>query len=93
MIRQDVFDFLSQAQGPYDIIFLAPPQYRGLWADTLRALDRRPDLLARGGQIIAQIDPHEFEDLALEHFKLVDKRTYGNTMLCFYAHVEEEEVH
>ncbi len=86
VIRRDVFDFIADAEGEYDLIFLAPPQYRGLWADTLHALDRRPSLLASDGKVIAQIDPLEFEDLALENLVLVDRRTYGSTMLCFYSH-------
>lgn len=90
VIRQDVFDFIAQTDEQYELIFLAPPQYRGLWADTLRALDRRPSLLAPGGKIIAQIDPQEFEDLPLQHLTLIDRRTYGNTMLCFYTHRADE---
>lgn len=86
VIRRDVFNFLSDAEAEYHLIFLAPPQYRGLWADTLRALDGRPSLLAAGGEVIAQIDPREFEDLVLENLTLVDRRTYGNTTLCFYTH-------
>lgn len=87
VIRRDVFDFITETDEQYHLIFLAPPQYKGLWADTLRALDRRPSLLAKGGQVIVQIDPQEYEDLSSQNLKLVDQRTYGNTMLCFYAHV------
>ena len=85
VIRRDVFAFLETAEGPYDIVFLAPPQYRGLWIETLRALDRRPELLAPEGQIVVQIDPLEYEALPLTHFALVDQRVYGSTMLCFYV--------
>lgn len=88
VVRQDVFDFIEQADAEYHFIFLAPPQYRGLWADTLRVLDGRPALLAVDGQVIAQIDPQEFEELPLQNLALVDQRTYGSTMLCFYAPVE-----
>lgn len=84
VIRRDVFGFIADAVDQYDLIFLAPPQYRGLWADTLRALDRRPSLLAADGTVIAQIDPLEFEDLSLQNLTLIDQRTYGSTMLCFY---------
>jgi 16S rRNA (guanine(966)-N(2))-methyltransferase RsmD len=85
VIRRDVFAFLEMAEGPYDIIFLAPPQYRGLWIETLRALDHRPELLSEEGLIIAQIDPLEYEEVALENLELVDQRVYGSTMLCFYV--------
>lgn len=89
IVRRDVFDFIAHADGPYNFIFLAPPQYRGIWADTLRALDRRPGLLADCGEIIVQIDPREFDDLTLDNLALVDQRTYGNTALCFYRRVSD----
>lgn len=86
VIRQDVFKFLqSQALGaPYDIVYLAPPQYRGLWAKTLRAVDQA-DILAKDGVIVAQMYPKEYETLTLESLALTDQRRYGSTMLCFYA--------
>jgi 16S rRNA (guanine966-N2)-methyltransferase len=69
---------------PFDIIYVAPPQYKGLWARTLRALDGK-GLLAPGGVVIAQIYPKEYEDLAIKSLQLVDQRKYGSTLLCFYA--------
>ncbi|MFQ5856013.1 MAG: 16S rRNA (guanine(966)-N(2))-methyltransferase RsmD [Anaerolineae bacterium] len=92
VIRRDVFGFIADADDQYHLIFLAPPQYQGLWADALRALDRRPALLAAHGKVIAQIDPQEFEDLALQNLTLIDQRTYGNTRLCFYSHRTHEVV-
>jgi 16S rRNA (guanine(966)-N(2))-methyltransferase RsmD len=85
IIRADAFDFIAQVNNQYHLIFLAPPQYRGLWVDTLRALDNRPMLLSNDGQIIVQIDPKEYENISLRNLVLADQRTYGNTMLCFYA--------
>jgi len=86
IIHQDVFRFIrSQAGGTqYDIVCLAPPQYRGLWAKTLRALDE-VDMLAEDGSIVAQMHPKECETLPLENLVLTDQRRYGSTMLCFYA--------
>jgi len=85
VIRRDVFAFLETAEGPYDIIFLAPPQYHGLWIETLRVLDRRPELLSPEGQVVVQIDPLEYEELKLRNLVLADQRVYGSTMLCFYV--------
>ena len=40
VVRHDVFKFIAGYNGqPFDIIHVAPPQYQGLWARTLRALD------------------------------------------------------
>jgi 16S rRNA (guanine966-N2)-methyltransferase len=88
VLHADVFDLIPRCQEQFDIIYIAPPQYRGLWSETLLALDRHP-LLTRKGVIVAQIFPKEFESLALEHYALVDQRTYGSTLLCFYEHKDE----
>jgi 16S rRNA (guanine966-N2)-methyltransferase len=40
VVRDDVFKFLRRATTEtFDVIYVAPPQYKGLWAETLRALD------------------------------------------------------
>jgi 16S rRNA G966 N2-methylase RsmD len=40
VVRRDVFQFIAGYSGePFDIIYVAPPQYKGLWARALRALD------------------------------------------------------
>jgi 16S rRNA (guanine966-N2)-methyltransferase len=84
VIRDDVFRFLSkEPKERFDLIYIAPPQYKGLWAETLLALDGS-GFLAEGGLAIAQIFPKEYEDLALKSLDLVDQRKYGSTMLCFY---------
>jgi 16S rRNA (guanine966-N2)-methyltransferase len=85
VVRAEVFAFLRRGDmGPYDLIYVAPPQYRGLWARTLSALDGS-SLLASGGLVVAQIHPKEYQPLKLETLKLTDQRKYGSTMLCFWA--------
>jgi 16S rRNA (guanine966-N2)-methyltransferase len=83
--RADVFGFLAGLAEPFDYVYVAPPQYRGLWAQTLGTLDARLDWLAEDGWAIAQIHPKEYEELPLERLTLFDRRTYGSVMLCFYA--------
>ncbi len=85
VVRADVFAFLKKGDwGPFDLIYVAPPQYEGLWAKTLRALEDA-SLLAPGGLVVAQIHPKEYEELEMDSLELADQRTYGSTMLCFYA--------
>ncbi len=85
VVRADVFAFLAGTpDAPFDYVYIAPPQYKGLWAQTLRALDANPAWLSTDSQIIVQIHPREFESLALEHLTIVDQRKYGSTILCFY---------
>ncbi len=85
--RQDVFKFIARATGEkYDLIYVAPPQYRGLGAKTLLALDDQ-DLLTDKGTIVVQIHPKEYRELELHRYELADQRKYGSTMLCFYRRV------
>jgi 16S rRNA (guanine(966)-N(2))-methyltransferase RsmD len=89
VVQEDVFRFLllaNQSVDPadrFDIIYVAPPQYQDLWAQTLIALDGHP-LLAPEGMIVAQIFPKEYRALPLQDLVLTDQRKYGSTMLCFY---------
>jgi 16S rRNA (guanine(966)-N(2))-methyltransferase RsmD len=84
VVRLDVFKFVRQPGNPkFDLIYVAPPQYKELWAETLRVIDGR-DLLTDDGVIVAQIHPKEYKELALKQFELYDQRKYGSTMLCFY---------
>jgi len=86
VIRQDVFRFIRKgALAPFDIVYLAPPQYRGLWAETLRALDSHEEILKPEGLIIAQMHPKEYQELRLEVLGLQERRRYGSTLLCFYT--------
>ncbi len=85
IVQGDVFKFLERGTGKlYDIIYLAPPQYLGLWAKTLLLLDRTLPLKP-GGLVVAQIFPKEYQDLPLEKLKIGEKRRYGSTLLCFYS--------
>lgn len=91
--RADAFTFLSNDPGSdeqFDLIYIAPPQYRGMWRRALELVDGRPGWLRHGGLAVVQIDPQEYEEAALNVLHLADQRTYGNTMLCFYERPDEE---
>jgi 16S rRNA (guanine(966)-N(2))-methyltransferase RsmD len=90
VVQADVFDFLKRDPRPFDFIFVAPPQYQGLWARTLRMIDAHPGWLHDDGWVMVQIDPSEFESLDLENLVLFDQRSYGKVMVCFYALTPEE---
>ncbi len=85
VVRDDVFRYLGASPKPFDYVYVAPPQYRGLWIQTLRMLDTFPAWLAEDGWVIAQINPVEYESLVLNNLMLFDQRTYGSVMLCFYS--------
>lgn len=86
-VRQaDVFSYLRRAPAePFDFIYIAPPQYQGLWLKTLHALDA-PLWLAADGQVIVQIFPKELTTSDLPHLAVVDQRRYGSTLVLFLAH-------
>ena len=94
VIRADAFSFLrtARAQGRiYDLVYVAPPQYQGMAAQTLAALDREP-LTEPGGLVITQTHPREradFAGLALSRLRRYDERVYGATLLLFYEHSDE----
>ena len=85
VVRRDVFQYLNGIPQPFDYIYIAPPQYRGLWLLTLRVLDALPAWLAEDGWAVAQINPTEYEPEHLQNLVLFDQRTYGSVMLCFYT--------
>jgi 16S rRNA (guanine(966)-N(2))-methyltransferase RsmD len=95
IVHGDAFAYLRRpAVGPFDIIYVAPPQYEGLWRRAITQIDAQPSLLVVGGLAIVQIHPREAEDVACQHLALDDERRYGSTLLRFYvrsdplAHVE-----
>jgi len=89
-VRQaDVFTYLRQRPVElFDFIYVAPPQYEGLWLDTLHALDRQA-WLAPDGEVIVQIFPKELVAFELETLAVFDERRYGSTLLVFLARRED----
>lgn len=84
VVHEDVFKFIRKGTAArFDIVHIAPPQYKGLWAKTLRALDES-ELLADDSLVVAQIYPKEYRALDLKSLQLIEQRKYGSTLLCFY---------
>ena len=76
------------ARGPdrhYQFLYVAPPQYQGIWLETLAALDENLNWQRPGSQVIVQIDPRESDaKRRFHHLEEIDQRKYGRTMLVFY---------
>src|SRR5690606_1381070 len=91
VLRMDAFAYLREGPvRPFDVIYVAPPQYQQLWSKVLRRVDARPGrFLKEDGIVVVQIDPREYQEPVLERLELFDQRTYGNTMLSFYEVGEE----
>ena len=87
--RHDAFTWLDRYRGrPFDLVYIAPPQYKELWSKALLRIDSLPDLLTDFGSVIVQIHPREDVPLALTHLQEYDRRRYGSTLLIFYATAE-----
>lgn len=86
VVRGDAFGYLARPElGTFDVIYIAPPQYLGLWKKALLAVNSRPEVLAENGQAIVQIFPKEYEpDLVLSNLVCSDDRQYGSTRLLFF---------
>ncbi len=90
--RRDSFDFIEKFDGePFDLIYIAPPQYRALWKKALEAVDARAELLVEDSVVIVQLDPHEEAPLALDTLIEFDRRRYGSVLLIFYEVAEAAE--
>lgn len=86
VVQVDAITFLRESgERPFDVIFIAPPQYLEMWVEALRMIDSTTErYLAQDGLAVVQIDPREYKELSLTSLALIDRRRYGNTMLCFY---------
>ncbi|MDQ1301603.1 MAG: rRNA (guanine966-N2)-methyltransferase [Chloroflexota bacterium] len=81
----DAFAYLTRPNpAPFDVIYIAPPQYQALWLKALRSVDDRPELLAEDGLVIVQIFPKEWTEPGLSQLSLFDRRQYGSTALYFF---------
>jgi 16S rRNA (guanine966-N2)-methyltransferase len=85
VLRADAFVYL-QRQNPeaFEYIYVAPPQYKGMWKRILLALDENPAHLQPDGVVVVQIDPSEREEVALRVLRQYDERLYGRTLLWFF---------
>lgn len=83
----DAFGYLRRTPDSFDLIYIAPPQFKTLWLSALQCIAERPELVNPQGRIMVQIDPKEYEATLMTHFEEVDQRRYGNTLLVTYCRV------
>lgn len=85
----DSFAFLERYRGePFDLVYIAPPQYQGLWRKALLHVDARPELLTDYATVVVQIHPREEMPVELSMLEEYDRRKYGSVLLLFYARAE-----
>lgn len=90
--HQDTFKFLQAPPAtlqPFDLIYIAPPQYKQMWVNAIQHIDRQLNQwLLPDGAVIVQIHPVEYQALELQNLVQYDERKYGSTLLCFYERTE-----
>jgi 16S rRNA (guanine966-N2)-methyltransferase len=85
VLRMDAFSYLERtADRAFTYVFIAPPQYKGLWKRALLSLDAHPDWLTEDAWVIAQIHPVEYEALDLAHLTEFEQRHYGSVLFVFF---------
>lgn len=86
LVQADTLHYLKKVPDrTFDIIYVAPPQYKDMWKTTLQLLDQHPAWMTPFAWIIVQIHPVEFEEgLSFTNFHEFDRRKYGSTMVIFY---------
>ena len=83
--RGDAFALLAALpERAFDYVYIAPPQYKELWSKALTVLDGNPLWLGEECEVIAQIDPKEYQGMELANLVEFDQRKYGTTLLVFY---------
>jgi 16S rRNA (guanine(966)-N(2))-methyltransferase RsmD len=90
--RGDAFGLLAGAPDrAFDYIYIAPPQYKDMWKQALLRLDENYGWLGGDCEVIAQIDPKEYEEVELGYLVEFEKRRYGSTLLVFYERKERPQ--
>jgi 16S rRNA (guanine966-N2)-methyltransferase len=84
--RGDAFSMLAaRPDKQFEFIYIAPPQFKGMWSRVLLALDENPGWLTETGWAIVQIAPKEYQEMNLSNLEELDQRKYGSTLLVFYG--------
>ena len=89
VLRADAFTFIDHPPDrSFDYVYIAPPQYKKMWTQALRRIDRHIEWLSADAWVIVQIHPIEYEaigeNLEIQNLIEFDQRSYGSTLLTFY---------
>lgn len=80
-LRDDVFEAIPKLHAqkePFDVIMIAPPQYKRIVDQTLVGLKEHP-LTTEDGIILCQHDSSETKKIDFLDFEIWQRRKYGNT--------------
>ena len=87
--RADAIALLAEPPDrAFEYIYVAPPQYKEMWARAMTNLAANLNWIAADGWIIVQLDPKEYRPQKFGGLEQFDQRKYGTTSLVFYARRE-----
>lgn len=85
VIKSDALAYINKPPTKkFDYIYIAPPQYKGLWIKALELIDSKHQWLSSDGWIIVQIHPTEYQSINTVNVFEFEQRRYGSTSLVFY---------
>lgn len=89
VLKMDAFVLLrAEPDQPFDFIYIAPPQYKGIWVEALCELDHNIGWLKDDGLAIVQIHPKELGNgYGYTNLREFDRREYGDNLLIFYERI------
>lgn len=84
--KGDALHFLSQNSFQYDIIFLDPPYYEGLYEKVISLILER-QLLAEDGMLVVETAKNSppLSDEILKQLKQIKTARYGDTKIDYYS--------
>jgi 16S rRNA (guanine966-N2)-methyltransferase len=85
VVQADAFTYLQRMPDrAFDYVYIAPPQYKEMWKQSLLALDEHSGWMKADTWTIVQIDPTEYVEMAFQNLQEFEQRKYGKTLLVFY---------
>ena len=80
VVHTDALEYLKKCNEKFDLIFLDPPYYKGLYTSVLKSISEK-DILKRNGLIIAEWDfENGFTD-DLSEFEVFKQKKYGRVCI------------
>ena len=90
LCQMDAFQFLNQQVELYDLIFVDPPYRQGL-ADKVLSFVKNSIILSPKGVLIIETSAEEQIDDDLGLLEIRMQKKYGDTMIWFLQHKDQQE--
>lgn len=80
VVQEDVFDYLTNAKEPFDIVFLDPPYRLDFYGEALRLLTQK-NLLTVGAIAVAEWDNNVLSPVFPPSFEILRDKRYGRVSI------------